>query len=165
MKVNTRFRFAAALFLSATMSVSSDPPPHSFFAGLSTEQLIAEEQEHQATRLLTHSILGKRTSPSGSIESDNEGNRESPSPGDEDSSSHPSSVTHPNPASLQMDQVIRRMAKRLKLSNESISLVEQFAQVHVPKPQLEHMTDKVVAGALVGGATGTFVRQHHCNWE
>ena len=70
-------------------------------------------------------------------DSDGRDDKEPPSPGRESSPSHLSSATHLNPGTLQMEQTIRRTAKRLKLSNESISLVEQFAQVSIASLVLE----------------------------
>lgn len=113
------------------MSASPDSPLHSLFTGLTTDQVIAEEQGYQTTQPPVRSILGKRTPPLGDKESDDEDDGESPNPGEGNPHSRPSSV---NPASLQMEQVVRRMAKRFKFSNESISLVEQFSQVHATKP-------------------------------
>ena len=108
------------------------------FAGLTAAEIIAQEHEHQATELSAPSALGKRTSPSGDADSDGRDDEEPPpSPGHESSPSHSTSVTHPSPGTLQMEQAIRRMAKRMKLSNESISLVEQFSQVSITSLALE----------------------------
>jgi hypothetical protein len=117
------------------MSPSSDSPLDNFFTGLSADQLIAEEEECQTSQPLrpAQPVLGKRTVPPGDDRSDDDGNGGSPSPGDRDSPGHSTSV---NPASLHVEQVIQRMAKRLKLSYENTSLVEQFSQVHIAKPQL-----------------------------
>lgn len=106
------------------------------FGGITAEDLIAEEQERQTADLSTPSTLGKRTSPSGDSDSDrHEEEEEEPAiPRGESLPSHSTSATHPNPGSLQMEQVIRRTAKRLKLPNEDISLVETFAQVSVVNP-------------------------------
>jgi len=98
------------------------------FAGLSPEDLIAQEAEHQATEPPTSSTLGKRTSPSGDPDDDDHGEDEEEQ-GGENPPSNSGSATHQNPGSLRMEQAIRRTAKRLKLSNEDISLVEAFAQV------------------------------------
>lgn len=108
------------------MSASSESPLDTLFPGLSPDELIAEEQDHQATEFSTPSTLRKRTSPSGGANTEDEGDRESPGPKSE---SRSNLVTRPNPGTLEVDQAVRRMAKRLKLSNESVSLVEQFAQV------------------------------------
>lgn len=119
------------------MSVVSGPLLQDLFPGLDADQLIAEEQEHQTDVLLVPSVLGKRTSPSGDAESDIEGDGESPGTEGDSLPSHLSSATHPNPATLQMEQAIRRTAKRLRLSNENISLVERFAQVSTPNSLFE----------------------------
>jgi len=118
------------------MPTSPESPLDALFGGISAEQLIAEEQESQDPEPLAPSVLGKRTSPSKDIDSDDEGNGESPSPGGETSPSS-SSTAHPNPATLQIGQTMRRMAKRLRFSNENVSLVEQFTQVGVINPLLE----------------------------
>ena len=113
------------------MSASPASLLESLFAGSSTEELIAEEQEHQATEVSVPSVLGKRTSPSGGVDSDDDSDGESSIPGNDNLPSRSNSATHPNPGSLQVEQAIRRMAKRLKLSNENISLVEQFTQASI----------------------------------
>jgi len=126
-------------FPSPTMSTRSVLPPQGLFAGLTADQLIAEEQEHQADELPAPSVLGKRTTPSGDVGSDSEGDGDEEPPGRRGGGlpSHSSPGTHPNPATLQMEQTVRRMAKRLKLPNESISLVEQFSQVDTTNPLFE----------------------------
>jgi len=154
-----------SFFPPPTMSIPSESLLQNMFAGLNADQLIAEEQEHQNDELPAPSVLGKRTSPSGDAGSDGEDDGELPGPGGESLLSRLSPATHPNPATLQMEQTIRRMAKRLKLSNKSTSLVEQFAQVSTVGPLLKQTTDEAVIGAFVGGATDAFVRRHRCNRE
>ena len=119
------------------MSATPQSPLHTLFNGLSAEELIAEEQEHQVSETLTpaSSILGKRTSEFPESDNDDEGPR-SPSPEGEDLSG-PSSGTQGNSGSLLTEQSIRRLGKRLRLSNEDITLVEQFAQVCVPCSSFE----------------------------
>jgi hypothetical protein len=121
------------------MSTSPRSPLDDLFPGLSADQLIAEEQDHEDTEFSAPSTLGKRTSPSGGVdtEDEDEGNGRSLSPEGESSPNRPSSVTRPNSGMLEMDQAIRRTAKRLKLSNENISLVEKFTQVSLTSPPLE----------------------------
>ena len=118
------------------MSNSSGSLLDALFAGLSTEQLIAEEQEHQEPELVTTSTLGKRTSMSPDPDSDDNNEEDSPGPEGASSLGRSNSVAQPNAGTLRMDQAIRRIAKRLKLSNESTSLVEQFAQVSLKDPPL-----------------------------
>jgi len=114
------------------MSTSPKSPLDGLFPGLNPDQLIAEEE---AAELSVPSTLGKRTLPSGDTDNEYEDDGpKSPSPGGESSPDHSSSVTHPNPGTLEMDQAVRRMAKRLKLSNENLSLVEHFAQVSSTNP-------------------------------
>ena len=115
------------------MSASPSYPLDGLFPGLSPDQLIAEEE---AAELPVPSTLRKRTLPSEDtdIEDEPEDGGESPSPGDAGSQGRSSSVTHLNPGTLEMDQAVRRMAKRLKLSNENVSLVEQFSQVSSTNP-------------------------------
>ena len=123
-------------FSPPTMSALTSPLDH-LFPGLSPDQLIAEEQDHRAAEFSVPSTLGKRTSPSGGIDTEDEDDGESPNPGGESSPDRSSSTTRPNPRTLEMDQAIRKLAKRLKLSNESVSLVEQFTQVSTTKPLLK----------------------------
>ena len=113
------------------MSTSPDSPLGGLFAGLSADQLIAEEEDCQGIPPPTPSTLGKRTLPPGSNENEDDSDEESASPGNESLPSNPSSLTHPNTRTLQMDQAIRKMTKRLKLSSENVSLVEQFSQVGI----------------------------------
>jgi len=116
------------------MSTSPTSLLDGLFTGSSADELIAEEQEHQTTEVRAPSVLGKRTSPSGDVDSDNENDGEVPSPRTENPPSRSSSVARPTSGSLLVEQAIRRAAKRLKLSNENVSLVEQFAQVSVSLP-------------------------------
>ena len=113
------------------MSNSPKYPLNDLFPGLSLDQLIAEEE---AAELSVPSTLGKHTLPSRDTDSEDEDNGGSPSPEGESSPDRSSSVTRLNPGTLEMDHAIQRMAKRLKLSNENVSLVEQFAQVSSTNP-------------------------------
>ena len=115
------------------MATSPESPLRGLFAGLSADQLIAEEQEHRAAELSTPSVLGKRPSPPGDSDdnSDSEHDKEPPSQGHEHLPSSSTSATHPNPGSLLMEQAMRRTVKRLKLPNEDISLVEKFVQASI----------------------------------
>lgn len=100
------------------------------FSGLSPEDLIAEEEEHQGTELSARSTLGKRAAPSEDSDHESQGGEEEQtSPRNENPPSRPGSTTHQNPGSLRIEQAIRRTAKRLKLPNEDISLLETFTQV------------------------------------
>ena len=109
------------------------------FANLTAEDLIAEEEGHQASEPSIPSTLGKRASQSrdSDDESNDEDEEEPASPRNENPPSRSNGTTHPNPASLQIEQVIRRTAKRLKLPNDEISLVESFAQASIANQPLE----------------------------
>ena len=93
------------------MFIPSESLLQNVFTGLSADQLIAEEQERQNDELPAPSVLGKRTLPSGDARSDGEDDEELLGPGGESLPSCPSPATHLNPATLQMEQTIRRMAK------------------------------------------------------
>lgn len=127
------------LLTSSTMSTSPTSPLDRLFAGINVDQLIAEEQEHETSGSApTPPILGKRISPSTDhdpSDSNDEDEREPSAPRGE-SPSRSSSVVRPNSGSLQVDQATRRMAKRLKLSNEDICLVEKFTQASLANPPL-----------------------------
>ena len=112
-------------------------PLDNLFPGLSPDQLIAEEQDHQGAEFSVPSTLRKCTSPSGGINTEDKDDGESPNPRGESSPDHSSSTTCLNPGTLEMDQAIWKLAKQLKLSNENVSLVEQFTQVSTTKPLLE----------------------------
>jgi len=141
---NTSSRSPPTFFSPPAMSSS---PLESLFGGLNADQLIAEEQEHQATQPLAHLVPGRRASPLGNIDSDDE---EPLIPGSESSPGLPSSATHPNPAPLQTEQVIHRMARRLKFSKENVSVVEQFSQVSIIGHCLTRTTNETVVGTFVG---------------
>ena len=69
-------------------------------------------------------------------DSDDNNDADSLGPKGASSSGCSNSVAQLNAGMLRMDQAIQRIAKRLKLSNESTSLVEQFAQVSLKAPPL-----------------------------
>lgn len=117
------------------MSVLPGPSLHTLFAGLSAEELIAAEADHQLDEefSITPSVLGKRVTRSEESESDGDTGR-SPSPQAGDNSSQGNFT---NVAALRMEQAIRRLRKRSKLSNEDTALVEQFAQVCLSNFPLE----------------------------
>ena len=116
----------------------SPPMSLALFANLTAEDLLAEEQEHQATEPSVPSTLGKRASQSRDSDSDDgEENEEQASPRGKNPPSHSDSATPPDPGSLQMDQAIRRTVKRLKLPNEDILLVETFAQASLANPLVD----------------------------
>lgn len=103
------------------------------FGDLNSDQIIADEQDETPPL----STLGKRSSPPGQVSNDNNDNDEG---NDDDEGDDPpvtedrgprrrsSPGTQTNPRSLRVEQAIRRMAKRLRLSDENTSLVEQFSQ-------------------------------------
>lgn len=108
------------------MPVPPERPPNGFFDDLDPDQLDGEEEGGQVTEPPVTPTLRKRSLQSGDSESEDEGG-----PGREDSSSQPSSATHSNAGTLQMEQTVRRTAKRLKLSNEDTAVVERFSQVNI----------------------------------
>ena len=135
------------------------------FGDLNPDQMIADERgERDETPPL--SILGKRPSPAGQTDDDSSDNdEENDPPGTEGRG--PRDRTNPgtqtNPGRLRAEQVTRRMAKRLRLSDESASLVEQFSQVGISRSLLEYVVDTMVAGICTGCSADPVVRQHHCN--
>lgn len=111
------------------MPTSSEASSHTLFAGLTAEELIAAEQEHELDPdlLATPSVLGKRTSPSGEGDSDDDTDR----PLSPDIENHSSLDAHAGTSTLRMKQAVQRLKKRLKLSSEDTVLLEQFVQVCV----------------------------------
>jgi hypothetical protein len=109
------------------MSVSPKNPLPALFAGLSAEELITAEEEHQLDPelLITPPVLGKRAARTEDDDSDDGAGR-SPSP---ESENDPNPGNHTDVSALRMEQAARRLKKRLKLSSEHASLVEQFVQV------------------------------------
>jgi hypothetical protein len=108
------------------MSVPPEHPLPALFAGLSAEELIAAEEVHQLDPepLITHPVLGKRAARTEDDNSDDEAG-ESPSPEPENDLGN-----HTDVSMLRMEQAVRRLKKRLRLSNEHAALIEQFVQVH-----------------------------------
>ena len=119
--------------------LSTVPMSSALFANLTAEDLIAEEQEHQASEPSAPSTLGKRASQSRDSDNDSNGEdeEEPASPRNENLSGRSDLATRPNSGSLQMDQAIRRTAKRLKLPDDDISLLETFAQASVANSPLK----------------------------
>ena len=135
------------------------------FGDLNPDQIIANERdERDETPPL--SILGKRPSPARQTGNDDDNDDELDNPPGTEGRG-PQDRTNPrtqmNPGSLRVEQVTRRMTKRLRLSDESVSLIEQFNQVDISCSLLKHVTDTPLAGIFVGGSTDPFVWQHNCN--
>ena len=108
------------------MSTTSPPAPPSLFTGLDMDQLIAEEEQHQALESQSPPTLGKRLLPSRDV-SENE-DEEPPGSEDEGPAHRSAPAARLNSGSLRVGQAIRKASKRLKLSNENTSLIEQFSK-------------------------------------
>lgn len=118
------------------------------FGGLDPDQIIADEEEDLT---LPVSILGKRTAPPGQISNGNDDDDEengSPDPEGRDLQGRSGPATQINTGTLQIEQIIRRTAKRLRLSHESTSLVEQFSQVCCLRSPHGRTAEMLLAGIL-----------------
>jgi len=145
------------------MSTSPEAPPQILFAGLSAEELIAAEQGHRADP--EPSILGKRPSQTREGDSDDEEYR-SPSPEDRDNSGDSNPSDHANVSTLRTEQAVRRLRKRLKLSNNDTALIGQFAQVRISTfHQHWPVADEAVAGGLDRYPSDDFVWQRYHDRE
>ena len=130
------------------------------FGDLDPDEIIADEEDNQTP---PPSTLGKRPlSPGQTDEDHNDDDEEEnnpPGPESRGPRGRSSPGTQANPGSLRVEQVIRRLTKRLRLLDESISLIEQFAQVRTSSSLVGYIVDMSVIGILIGDSTNTPVWQ------
>jgi hypothetical protein len=147
------------------MSVPSQFLPHNLFVGLDIDsELVGGEEDLPVVEPSVPSTLGKRHSPSGESSGEEEDGESPRGPEDEPPLGRSVSVTHPNPGSLQEEQAVQRMTKRLKLSSDDTSLIERFSQV-CDGLSLGADYKRDYTGTLGLDTAGTFILQHPCSQE
>ena len=130
----TRLTFFFHRLTMSTVPTAPELSLETLFEDLDPDQIIADEQDNPPTPL--PSTLGKRPSPPGQT-GDNNGSDDdseenvSPGPEGRGPQGYSSSGTQINVGSLRIEQLIRKMTKELRLSRESVDLVQRFAQVSI----------------------------------